>query len=203
MTMNSGASSALPQGSRATHAEDRPGTGGEHQPPEEREQARALAVRVHAPLEHGPEVRRRDGQEARIEEDVPGEDRLEVVVRHRHDLPVRPSEVEHEHRQAAGQQRDREQAGEAGERLVEFAAEHRCDRGHVERARGGDDEKNREYVRHAPHDAVAHAGDVMAVVLHEPGRTDPRQDQHAERAEQRQVGAAAAFDLAVLDACHA
>ena len=88
------------------------------------------------------------------------------------------------------------------ERLVELAAEHRGDRGDVERARGGDDQEYREHMRHAPDDPVAHAGDVVAVVLHVPGGAEAGEDQGAEHREQRQVGAAAAFDLAVLDARH-
>ena len=51
-------------------------------------------------------------------------------------------------------------------------------------------------------DAIAHPGDVVALMLHGPGGTEAGEDQGAEHGEQRDEAAAAAVDFAVIDARH-
>ena len=123
---------------------------------------------------------------ARVEDHVPREDRPEVVVRGRDDHPLGPAEVEHQHHQAAGEQRDAQQARQRRARLVGRLAEHRADRGHVQHARGGDDHEDREHVRQAPDHLVRHAGDDVAVQLH------VVRGAQAERRDERRRGRRAA-----------
>ena len=147
-------------------AEDRAGAGGEHEAPHQRRHAGRLGPAVPASLEHRPQVHDDDRGHARVEEHVPGEHRAEVVVGGRHDHAVGAAQVEHQHHQAAAQQRQREQPRQRRARLVHRLAEHRADRGHVQHARGGHDHEDRKHVRQAPHHLVVHAGDDVAVRLH-------------------------------------
>ena len=161
---------------RDQEAEDRAGAGGQRETPDEREPADGLAERRRfrrAPVHHGEQVGRHDQDEAAVEIDVPGEDRLEIVVRHRDEDADRPAEIEHQHHQAASQQRYGEDAGQPRIGLVGEAVEHGRDRGDVERPRGGHDQEHREHVRRSPDDLVAHAGDDVAVLLHIERGADP------------------------------
>jgi hypothetical protein len=170
---------------RHQEAEDRAGAGGQHESPHQHGQPRRPRVAVEPALEHRPQVDGDEGDHAGVEKHVPGEHRLEVVVRRRDDHPVRPAQVEHQHHQAAGQQRHAQQARQRRPRLVRWLAEDRADRGDVEHTGCGHDHEDREHVRQAPHHLVGHAGDDVAVRLHlvRGGQPDAR-DQRAERGEQ-------------------
>ncbi|MDT4847294.1 hypothetical protein FQZ97_813440 [compost metagenome] len=148
---------------RDQEGEDRAGAGGQHEAPDQGRQAGRLRIHIHAPLEHRPQVDRDDGRHARVEEDVPGEDRFEVVVRGGDDHAIGPTQVQHQHHQAAHQQGDAQQTRERRARLVDRLAEDRADRGDVEHPRGRDDHEDREHMGQAPDDLVVHAGDDVAV----------------------------------------
>ena len=183
-------------------SEDRTGSGRQYQAPGECEQPGTPGVAVHAPLEHGPQINRDNGEKPRVEENIPGKDRLEVVVRHRDDQAVGPPEVEHQDGKPAGKQRDGKKSRKPSQRLVQIPPEHRGDRSHVERPGGRHDQKHREHVRSAPYDPVAHAGDIVAVMLHVPCGAKASPYQYGERPQQRVKTTAAALDFPVLRARH-
>ena len=148
-------------------AEDGAGAGGERETPGERqpsddpsEPGRARSLTVH----HREEIGRDDRHKARVEVDVPCEDRAEIVVRDGDEHALRPAEIEHQHHEAAGEQGDGEDARQAGVGLVGETVEDRRDRGDIERARGRHDQEHGEHMRQAPDDLVAHAGDDVAVL---------------------------------------
>ena len=101
------------------------------------------------------------------------------------DDPVRAAEIEHQHHQAAGEQRQRQQAGQRRACLIDRLAEHRTDRGDVEHAGGGDDHEDGKHVRHAPDDLVGHAGDGVAVFFHVMGSTESDRDQQRSADDQQ------------------
>ena len=91
---------------------------------------------------------------------------------------------------------------QARERLVKLAAEHRCDRGDVERAGRGDNQEHREHMRRSPDHLVAHARDPVAVVLHVQGGAEAGGNQCTERGEQGKEPDAATFYFLVVNVCH-
>ena len=157
---------------------------------------------MHPALHVHPEVDHHRGHEARVEQDVPGEDRREVVVRHGHDEPVRTPEIEHEHREPAREQRDREHPGEPRERLVGGSAEHRRERCDVERAGCGHDQEHREHVGQSPHDSVVHARDVMSLDVHVVCGEDACEGDEREQHDEHEVAGAPSFELAVCSVAH-
>jgi hypothetical protein len=104
----------------ASHQEtkDGAGTGGQDQAPDKCRKACRLGEAVHLSLHHHPQVDGDNDHEADVQEDVPGKDRLEVVVGHGNDQPVRAAQVEYQYREAADQQGYRQQAGQSRQRLV-------------------------------------------------------------------------------------
>ena len=173
---------------RDQEAEDRAGAGRENEAPGEGEPADRLSERGvlrGAPIHHCEEVGRHDRHETRVEIDVPGEDRFEIVLQDRDDQPFRSAEIKHEHGQPARQQRDGENARESRIGLVGQPVEHRRDRGDIERARRRDDQEHREDMRQAPDDLVVHAGDDMAVLFHVERGAEAQRDKNDMQADQR------------------
>ena len=165
--------------------ENRAGAGGQHQAPDQRHHPSRLGVAVLSPHQHGPEIDADHGHEAAIEQHVPGKDRRRVLVQHGDDQPIRPAEVEHQHRETTSQQCNRQQPRERRQRLVFAASEDRRNGRDVQRAGGGKDEKNRAHMRQSPHDMVGHAGDVVALRLHGPGGREPKHQRQQKQAQHR------------------
>ena len=187
---------------RHEEAEDRTGTGGEREAPEEGEHAGRFGEIVHAAFHHHPQVDDDHGEEAGVENDVPGKNGFEVVIDHGLEQPVRPTQVQHQHGETAGEQGDGQQAREPRQGFVHLAAEDRGDRGDIKRPRGRHDEEHREHMRRAPHDLVGHAGDPVTVVFHVQGREAADGKEGAENAEQGVETRASTFDLSVVVVCH-
>jgi len=76
---------------RHQETEDRAGTGGEAEAPDEGRHARRFVVPIHPAFHHHPQIDGDNDKKSGIQKDVPGEDRLEIIVGHRHDEPIRPA----------------------------------------------------------------------------------------------------------------
>jgi hypothetical protein len=179
-------------------AEDGAGTGGQCQAPDKGHHAHLLGVLVHAPFHHHPQVHADDDHEAGVEEDVPGEDGLEVVVGHGHDQAIGTTQVQHQDGETAHQQGDGQQAGQAGQRLVGRLAEHRADGGDIQRPGCGHDQEHREHMGDAPYDLVVHARDPVAAVLHVVGGSEGDGDDRTQKRQQAIVAGGAALDFTVM-----
>ena len=162
--------------------EDRAGAGGQDDAPDERRESRGLRPGAKPRRHQRPQVDGDDREHARVQEHVPREHRREVVVRRGDDHAVGTAEVEHQHEQPAGEEREAQQPRQRRAGLVRGLSEHGTDRRDVEHAGGRDDHEDREDVRHAPDDLVVHAGDRVAVLLHEVrGRQAREHDQRPAR----------------------
>ena len=116
--------------------------------------------------------------------------------------PIRAPQIQHEHREPAGEQRDREHPRQPRQRLVHGLPEHRRGRGRVERAGRGHDQEHREHVGQPPHDPVVHAGDVVPLHVHVMPGEAPDEHGQDEQHDQRGIAGAPAFNLAVFDVAH-
>ena len=102
-------------------------------------------------------------------------------MRRSDDHALGPAEVEHQHGEAAREQRNAQESRQRRARLVLRLAEYGADRRDVERAGRGDDQEDREHVRQARDDAVVHPGDDVAMLFHVVRRREPGQRDESEQ----------------------
>ena len=76
------------------YAEDHSGTRRQNQAPGQREPAGGFDPAMHAPFHGDPEISQRDHHEPGVKDDVPGEDRFEIVVGDGDDQAVGSTEIE-------------------------------------------------------------------------------------------------------------
>ncbi len=134
---------------------------------------------------------------------VPGKDRLEVVIRHGDDQAIGATQVKHQDHKPPTSSASASRPTSAPT-VCNLLAENRCNRGHIQCAGSGDDQEHSEHVRHAPDDLVVHAGHNVAMVFHvDVGSEQPHasSNQAAAPPTAARISAHRSFNVAYAGSC--